>query len=108
MGPFAGLRDSLVWFTILPIAFLIGASLGTQGNILSPVAALLIWIPVSWAIKYYSLIYGYMYGLSLAEVLKGEILKIFREGIVAFAMAMVEGVAATYVRATTPIVFSLV
>ncbi|MCC6002747.1 MAG: hypothetical protein LM590_00195 [Thermofilum sp.] len=49
-----------------------------------------------------------MYGLSLAEVLKGEILKIFREGIVAFAMAMVEGVAATYVRATTPIVFSLV
>jgi PTS system mannose-specific IID component len=106
MGPFAGLGDSLLWFTILPIAFLIGASLGVHGNILGPVVALLIWIPVSWAIKYYSLVYGYKYGLSLAEVLKGDVLKIFREGIAAFAMAMVGGIAATYVRATTPIVLA--
>ncbi|ABL78499.1 PTS system mannose/fructose/sorbose family transporter subunit IID [Thermofilum pendens] len=106
MGPFAGLGDSIMWFTILPIAFLLGASLGAQGNILGPVIALLIWIPVSWAVKYYTLVYGYKYGLSLAEILKGEVLKIFREGIAAFAMAMVGGIAATYVRATTPIVLA--
>jgi PTS system mannose-specific IID component len=106
MGPFAGLGDSIMWFTLLPIAFLLGASLGVQGNILGPVIALLIWIPASWAVKYYSLVYGYKYGLSLAEVLKGEVLKVAREAIAAFAMAIIGGIAATYVRATTPIVLA--
>ncbi|MGC8835741.1 MAG: PTS system mannose/fructose/sorbose family transporter subunit IID [Infirmifilum sp.] len=106
MGPFAGLGDSLLWFTLLPIAFLLGASLGVNGNILGPLVALLIWIPVSWAIKYYSLVYGYKYGLSLSEVLKGDVLKVFREAVMAFAMAVIGGITATYVRATTPIVLA--
>ncbi|MGC8987263.1 PTS system mannose/fructose/sorbose family transporter subunit IID, partial [Infirmifilum sp.] len=63
-------------------------------------------IPVSWAIKYYSLVYGYKYGLSLSEVLKGDVLKVFREAVMAFAMAVIGGITATYVRATTPIVLA--
>ncbi len=106
MGPFAGLGDSIMWFTLLPIAFLLGASLGAQGNILGPIVALLIWIPVSWAVKYYTLVYGYKYGLSLAEVLKGDVLKVFREAITGFAMAIMGGITATYVKATTPIVLA--
>jgi len=106
MGPFAGLGDSIMWFTLLPIAFLLGASLGVNGNILGPIVALIIWIPVSWAVKYYTLVYGYRYGLSLAEVLKGDVLKVFREAIMGFAMAIIGGITATYVRATTPIVLA--
>ncbi|UNQ73206.1 PTS system mannose/fructose/sorbose family transporter subunit IID [Infirmifilum sp. NZ] len=106
MGPFAGLGDSIMFFVLLPIAFLLGASLGVNGNILGPVVALLIWIPISWAIKYYSLVYGYRYGLSLAEVLKGDVVKVFREATMSFAMAIVGGITATYVRATTPIVLA--
>jgi len=97
MGPFAGLGDSLLWFTILPISFAIGASLGSQGNFLGPIIAMLIWIPVSWAIKYYSLIYGYRYGEGLAQVLQGDVLKFFREAIAAFAVAMMGGIGASYV-----------
>lgn len=104
MGPFAGLGDSIMWFTILPIAFLLGASLGAQGNPLGPVVALAIWIPVSWAVKYYSLVYGYRYGLSLAEILRGDVLKVFRDATADFAMAIVGGIAATYVRASTPLI----
>ncbi|MEM0495179.1 MAG: PTS system mannose/fructose/sorbose family transporter subunit IID [Thermofilum sp.] len=106
MGPFAGLGDSVMWFTLLPIAFLLGASLGVQRNLLGPVVALAIWIPVSWAVKYYTLVYGYKYGLSLAEILRGEFLKVARDAIMAFAMAIIGGIAATYVRATTPIVLA--
>lgn len=102
MGPFAGLGDSIMWFTLLPIAFAIGASLGTQGNFLGPVIALLIWIPISWAVKFYSLIYGYKYGDQLASILKGDILKFFRDAIAAFAVAMMGGIGASYV---TPPVF---
>jgi len=97
MGPFAGLGDSVMWFTLLPIAFAIGASLGAQGNFLGPIIALLIWIPVSWAVKYYSLIVGYRYGDRLAAVLHGDVLKFFRDAIAAFAVAMMGGIGASYV-----------
>lgn len=97
MGPFAGLGDSLMWFTLLPIAFAIGASLGAQGNFLGPIIALLIWIPISWLVKFYSLIYGYKYGDQLAVVLKGDVLKFFRDAIAAFAVAMMGGIGASYV-----------
>ncbi len=102
MGPFAGLGDSLMWFTLLPIAFAIGASLGAQGNFLGPIIALLIWIPISWAVKFYSLIYGYKYGDQLANVLRGDVLKFFRDAIAAFAVAMMGGIGASYV---TPPIF---
>ncbi len=97
MGPFAGLGDSIMWFTLLPIAFAIGASIGAQGNFLGPLLALIIWVPASWLIKYYSLIYGYKYGDRLAEVLSGEYLKFFRDAIAAFAVAMMGGIGASYV-----------
>jgi len=102
MGPFAGLGDSLMWFTLLPISFAIGASIGAQGNFLGPIIALLIWVPISWAVKYYSTIYGWKYGDKLAEVLTGEYLKFFRDAIAAFAVAMMGGIGASYV---TPPVF---
>ena len=86
-----------MWFTLLPIAFAIGASLGAQGNFLGPIIALLIWIPISWAVKFYSLIYGYKYGDRLALVLKGDVLKFFRDAIAAFAVAMMGGIGASYV-----------
>lgn len=106
MGPFAGLGDSVIWFTILPIVFTLGASLGAQGNFAGPILSLILWIPITWAIKYYSLIYGYRYGTSLAEILRGETLRVFREYLAAFGMLMVGGITATYVRASTPLVIA--
>lgn len=105
MGPFAGLGDSVMWFTLLPIAFAIGASLGAQGNFAGPIIALLIWIPISWAVKFYSLILGYRYGDRLAAVLHGDVLKFFRDAIAAFAVAMMGGIGASYV---TPPAFVVV
>lgn len=97
MGPFAGLGDSLLWFTILPIAFAIGASIGLEGNFLGPVIALIIWMGLSWPIKYYSLMIGYNYGENLSELLKGDFLKFFRDAVAAFAVAMMGGIGASYV-----------
>jgi len=105
MGPFAGLGDSVMWFTLLPIAFAIGASLGAQGNFAGPIIALLIWIPISWAVKFYSLMLGYRYGDRLAAVLHGDTLKFFRDAIAAFAVAMMGGIGASYV---TPPAFVVV
>jgi len=108
MGPVAGLGDSITWFVLIPIAFLVGASLGSQGNFAGPVLSLLICVPASMAIRYYSLVYGYKYGLSLAEVLRGEVLKVFREAVTAFAMAVIGGITALYVKARAPLVIATV
>ncbi len=108
MGPVAGLGDSITWFVLIPIAFLVGASLGSQGNFAGPIVALMISVPASLAIRYYSLVYGYRYGLSLAEVLRGEALKVFREAVTAFAMAVIGGIAALYVKARAPLVIATI
>jgi PTS system mannose-specific IID component len=108
MGPVAGLGDSIMWFVVIPVSFLIGASLGSQGNFAGPILSLLICFPVAMAVRYYSLVYGYRYGLSLAEVLRGEVLKVFREAVTAFAMAVVGGIAALYVKARAPLVVATV
>ncbi len=101
MGPFAGLGDSVMWFTLLPIAFAIGADLGSRGNFLGPVIAFLIWVPISWLVKYYSTIFGYNYGEGVATVLKGDVLKFVREVIAAFALGMMGAIGALYVNAKT-------
>ena len=108
MGPVAGLGDSIMWFVVVPISFLIGASLGSQGNLAGPIVSLLICFPVAMLIRYYSLVYGYRYGLSLAEVLRGDVLKAFREAVTAFAMSVIGGIAALYVKARAPLVIATV
>ncbi|MGQ4892848.1 MAG: PTS system mannose/fructose/sorbose family transporter subunit IID [Candidatus Njordarchaeia archaeon] len=97
MGPFAGLGDSIMWFTILPIAFAIGASIGLEGSFLGPFIAFIIWVGLSWPIKYYSTVIGYEYGGNLSELLKGDFLKFFRDAVAAFAVAMMGGIGASYV-----------
>ena len=66
------------------------------------------YLPTAMAVRYYSLVYGYRYGLSLAEVLRGEVLKVFREAVAVFAMAVVGGIAALHVRAGAPLVVATV
>ena len=108
MGPFAGLGDSMIWLTLLPIIFAIGASMGVTGSLLGPVIAVVVWIAASWAIKYFTLVYGYRYGLGMADLLKGEALVTFREAVSAFGLAMCGALAATYVwGAHTPLVLEV-
>lgn len=104
MGPFAGLGDSLFWFTLLPIFFALGASFGLEGSLLGPVIALVLWIPITWFAKYYFTVLGYRYGVGLADRLKGEALATFREAVSAFGLSMVGALTAYYVwGAKTPL-----
>jgi len=45
-GPLAGIGDAILWFTVLPIAAGICASLASQGNVLGPITFLLAYIGV--------------------------------------------------------------
>lgn len=65
MGPLAGIGDSILKFTWLPICGSIGASLALNGSILGPILMFLLYNVVNILIKYYGIHWGYQKGLDL-------------------------------------------
>ena len=67
MGPLAGLGDSLLKFTWLPICGSIGAAFALQGNIIGPILMFLLFNIVNVGSKYFFIHYGYNKGVDLIE-----------------------------------------
>lgn len=65
MGPLAGIGDSVLKFTWLPICGSIGASLALSGNPVGPILMFLLYNVVNVATKYYGIHLGYEKGMSL-------------------------------------------
>lgn len=72
MGPLAGLGDSLMKFTWLPICGSIGASLALEKNALGPILMLLMFGSVNLAMRYYGVHYGYKMGIDILTKTTGE------------------------------------
>jgi len=104
IGPFAGIGDSLMWFTLLPICTLIGVSYAAGGNLLGPIVYSILWIGITWPLRYYFLKIGYDQGTRIAGVLTGERLGIFREIMGAFGIGMLGALTVLFVNVTTPLV----
>ena len=75
MGPLAGIGDSLLKFTWLPICGSIGASLALTGNILGPIIMFLLYNVVNIASKYYGIHWGYSKGMDIIKNSDGNILQ---------------------------------
>lgn len=65
MGPLAGIGDSILKFTWLPICGSIGASLALNGSILGPILMFLLYNIVNVATKYYGIHWGFSKGLDM-------------------------------------------
>ena len=72
MGPFAGVGDSMFWFTIRPIAMGIGITLAEGGNILGPIAFLVIFNIFHIGTRYYGTTKSYELGTGFMERLAKE------------------------------------
>ena len=72
MGPFAGLGDSLLKFTWMPICGSIGAAFALQGNIIGPILMFIIYNLVNVLSKYFFIHYGYNKGVDLIEQSKNS------------------------------------
>lgn len=62
MGPLAGIGDSLIWLTLVPICFSIGASYSAEGGLLGVAIALLLINVINVPLKYFGLKFGYSSG----------------------------------------------
>ena len=75
MGPLAGIGDSVLKFTWLPICGSIGAALALNGSVLGPILMFFLYNVVNVASKYYGIHLGYSKGIQLIEGAGGNVLQ---------------------------------
>ncbi len=105
MGPLAGIGDSLLWFTVRPILFSIGAGLALQGNIVGPLFAMLAFWFVQWLVRYHGMRIGYEQGTKFLETAaETGLMEELTNAISIVGITVVGCLVATWVRASTPLV----
>ncbi|WP_058912950.1 PTS system mannose/fructose/sorbose family transporter subunit IID [Entomohabitans teleogrylli] len=108
MGPFAGLGDSLLKFTWLPICGSIGAAFALQGNLIGPILMFLLFNIVNVGSKYFFIHYGYNKGVDLIEQSKNSNIIQRISNIANVVGVMVLGsLIATTVKISTPLVIAV-
>lgn len=108
MGPFAGLGDSLLKFTWMPICGSIGAAFALQGNIIGPILMFLIYNIVNILTKYFFIHYGYNKGVDLIEQSKNSNIIQRISNLANVVGVMVLGsLIATTVKVSTPLAINV-
>ena len=108
MGPLAGLGDSLLKFTWLPICGSIGAAFALQENIIGPILMFLLFNIVNVGSKYFFIHYGYNKGVDLIEQSKNSNIIQRISNVANVVGVMVLGsLIATTVKVSTPLVIAV-
>ncbi|MEG0752280.1 MAG: PTS system mannose/fructose/sorbose family transporter subunit IID, partial [Angelakisella sp.] len=105
MGPLAGLGDSMIWFTIMPILAGIGVSFAMEGNILGPLFFLITFNLVENLVRFGFVHYGYRLGVGVIDKLKDISDKVVRSASI-LGMTVIGALIASYVSLTTKLEIS--
>ena len=101
MGPIAGIGDSLLVGTLIPILLGIALGLSSGGSIVGPIFYIVAWnliVTLGMRFLYFK---GYELGGKAVDVLVGEQATAIREAVVTLGTMVVGSVAATWVSVTT-------
>ena len=101
MGPLAGMGDSLVVGTLLPILLGIALGLSGGGSVLGPIFFILVWNVGMFFIMRFLYFKGYELGGKAVEYLVGEKANAIREAIVMLGTMVIGGVAAMWINIST-------
>lgn len=105
MGPLAGIGDSLLKFTWLPICGSIGASLAFNGNLLGPVLMFLLYNVVSIGSKYYGIHMGYQKGMEMIAGAGSNMLQRLANMANVVGLMVIGGLIATSVKMSVGLEF---
>lgn len=103
MGPLAGIGDSLIVGTYIPILLGIAVGLAQGGSILGPLFYILVWNITSTWFQRFVFFKGYELGGSAVELLVGEKATAFRESVIVMGQVIVGAMAATWVSVKTTV-----
>ncbi|NLC96697.1 MAG: PTS system mannose/fructose/sorbose family transporter subunit IID [Erysipelotrichaceae bacterium] len=106
MGPLAGIGDSLIVGTYIPVLLGIALGLSEGGSVLGPIFYIIVWnITSIWFQKF---IYdkGYELGGNAVEMIVGEQAMAFRESIIVLGRIIVGAMAGSWVSINTSVILT--
>lgn len=101
MGPLAGIGDSLVVGTLLPILLGIALGLSGGGSPLGAIFYILVWNIAMFLIMRFMYFKGYELGGKAVEVLVGEKANAIRDSIIMLGTMVIGGVTASWINIST-------
>ena len=101
MGPLAGIGDSLVVGTVLPILLGIALGLSGGGSPLGAIFYILVWNIGMYFLMRFMYFKGYELGGKAVEVLVGEKANAIRESVIMLGTMVIGGVTASWINITT-------
>ena len=103
MGPLAGIGDSLIVGTYIPILLGVAVGLAEGGSILGPLFYIVVWNVTSIFFQKFVYDKGYELGGSAVELIVGEQATAFRESVIVMGQVIVGAMAASWISITTPL-----
>ena len=103
MGPLAGIGDSLIVGTYIPILLGIAVGLAEGGSAIGPLFYIVVWNVTSIFFQKWIYNKGYELGGSAVEVIVGEQATALRESVIVMGQVIVGAMAGTWVSITTSV-----
>ena len=103
MGPLAGIGDSLIVGTYIPVLLGIALGLAEGGSIIGPLFYIVVWNATSIFFQKWIYNKGYELGGSAVEVIVGEQATALRESVIVMGQVIVGAMAGTWVSITTSV-----
>ena len=103
MGPLAGIGDSLIAGTYIPVLLGIALGLAEGGSIIGPLFYIVVWNVTSIFFQKWIYNKGYELGGSAVEVIVGEQATALRESVIVMGQVIVGAMTGTWVSITTSV-----
>ena len=103
MGPLAGIGDSLIVGTYIPVLLGIALGLAEGGSIIGPLFYIVVWNVTSIFFQKWIYNKGYELGGSAVEVIVGEQATALRESVIVMGQVIVGAMACTWLSITTSV-----
>lgn len=101
MGPLAGIGDSLIVGTYIPILLGIALGFAEGGSVIGPLFYIIVWNVTALWFQHFVYMKGYELGGSAVELLVGEKATAFRESVIVMGQVIVGAMAASWVSIST-------
>ena len=106
MGPLAGIGDSLIVGTYIPILLGIALGFAEGGSAIGPLFYIIVWNATSIWFQHYIYFLGYSLGGSAVELLVGDRATAFRNSVITMGQVIVGAMAASWCSVSTNIVIA--
>ncbi len=104
MGPLAGIGDSMIVGTLIPILLGIGLGLSSGGNPMGAVFYIVAWNAIMLFGMHFAYFKGYDLGGKAVEILVGEQAQAIRDSIILIGTIVIGAVAASWININTALV----